>query len=250
MVVRGHQRRRRQTRRAGRCVSSEERYRTLVESSPDATLIYRGDIVEFANAAALKLFGASTPGQVVGHVESEFVHRARHAADQQSGLWEQKFVRLDGSVVRCGGAARRPSSTSAVPCARSSCATSPRGSASELELAVEPAPSPRPAGRRHSGRGLPQESATAPTSPPIARGPRAMAWLTQEGLYGKTDPRYFSPAERAQGNIEEDERVLSSRKELRIERVLELKGEMRWFETIKTPLFEQNRARSAALSSA
>ena len=95
---------------------SEERYRVLVESSPDATLIYRGDIVEFANAAALKLFGASAPAQIVGHAQREFIHQdvvdlrlpsavagCESTAVQQTGLWEQKFVRLDGSTFDAEG---------------------------------------------------------------------------------------------------------------------------------------------------
>ena len=93
---------------------SEERYRMLVESSPDATLIYRGDTVEFANAAALKLFGATTPAQIVGHSQFEFIHPDGRAlsparadteptAGQQPGLWEQTFVRLDGSTFDAEG---------------------------------------------------------------------------------------------------------------------------------------------------
>ena len=216
---------------------SEERYRMLVESSPDATLIYRGDTVEFANAAALKLFGASTPGQVVGHAQSEFLHKDFSAAGQQSGLWEQKFVRLDGSTFDAEG-----SSTPIVDQRGAMRQVILRDISArkraEFELEISR--------RRHQDllEGIPDVAYLKSRDGTYVTANRAWSarhGVPLDGIYGKTDRDIF-PAKRAQGNIEEDARVVSSRKELRVERVFEINGEVRWSETIKTPLIDEHGA--------
>lgn len=89
---------------------SEDQYRRLVESSPDAIIVhYRGKIV-FVNRAAVTLLGASGPEQVIGKPVVDFVHPDYRAAVKerlqkivQQGtelpLIEDKLLRLDGSVV-------------------------------------------------------------------------------------------------------------------------------------------------------
>jgi PAS domain S-box-containing protein len=89
---------------------SEQRYRRLVEVSPDAIFIDRGDRIVFINREGLDLLGAAQPEQVLGRSPFEFVHpdsqaqardrfRQLSAGLDQVPLVEEKFVRLDGTVV-------------------------------------------------------------------------------------------------------------------------------------------------------
>ncbi len=89
---------------------SEERYRSLVEASPEAILVYSGDKIVFANPAAMKMVGASSAEQVVGQSLLQFVHpdyqemaaqRVQHALERGEPLpvAEEKLLRLDGSVM-------------------------------------------------------------------------------------------------------------------------------------------------------
>ena len=89
---------------------SEERYRTLVEWSPEPLLVHRDGRILFANPAALKMFGASSARQLAGKPLLDLVHPdfhqcvlARTASIAQDGVGaprvEQKYIRLDGSVI-------------------------------------------------------------------------------------------------------------------------------------------------------
>ncbi len=51
----------------------DERYQELVELAPDCILIHDGDIVTLANAAAVRLAGATRRDQVVGHSIATFL---------------------------------------------------------------------------------------------------------------------------------------------------------------------------------
>lgn len=53
---------------------SEERYRFLVEFSPDPVILYFGDILNYANQACLDTLGASSLEEVVGKTAYDFVH--------------------------------------------------------------------------------------------------------------------------------------------------------------------------------
>lgn len=89
---------------------SENRYRQLVELSPEAVVVHQdGDII-FVNSAAVKMLKAVTPEDLLGRPALEFVHpeqRARAAqrvADTLTGhepapLLEEKLICLDGSVI-------------------------------------------------------------------------------------------------------------------------------------------------------
>jgi two-component system cell cycle sensor histidine kinase/response regulator CckA len=88
---------------------SEERYRSLVELSPDAIVVHaRGEIV-FVNMAAVKLFGAMIRGDLLGQAIIDRIHPDYHDAVQerirmvQSGgavyPLEEKILRLNGEVV-------------------------------------------------------------------------------------------------------------------------------------------------------
>ncbi|HEY9854752.1 MAG TPA: EAL domain-containing protein [Stenomitos sp.] len=89
---------------------SEERYRLLVEHSPDMVAVHvRGRFV-FLNAAGARMLGAATPEELYGRRVLDFVHpdyvpqveaRVRDMTDraQLAPLLEERFVALDGSQI-------------------------------------------------------------------------------------------------------------------------------------------------------
>jgi PAS domain S-box-containing protein len=89
--------------------SYEERYRALVEQAPDAVFVNRNDTVVFANAAALRLLGASQPRQVLGRSPFDFFDPSYHQtmsnriavllAGQPVQLIEARALRLDGTAI-------------------------------------------------------------------------------------------------------------------------------------------------------
>ena len=89
---------------------SEERYRRLVESSPDAIVIHVDGRIVFVNEAAVRLGGARAPDQLVGRTLLDFVHpdyrevvgeRIRRATieGKEVPVIEEKFVRVDGVTI-------------------------------------------------------------------------------------------------------------------------------------------------------
>src|SRR6185369_7326493 len=90
--------------------TSEERYRSLVEISPDALFVHSDEKVVFINSAGVKLFGASSPSQLIGKPLRELVHPRNWKSVQQRlarmrssnkplPFAEQKILRLDGTEV-------------------------------------------------------------------------------------------------------------------------------------------------------
>jgi diguanylate cyclase (GGDEF)-like protein/PAS domain S-box-containing protein len=87
---------------------SEERYRLLVELSPEAIVVQSDERIVYANPAAANLFGATGGENLRGLAVADFVHpdhrrnfraHERHLqGSQQSDLKAEKFVRLDGEV--------------------------------------------------------------------------------------------------------------------------------------------------------
>ena len=55
---------------------SEERYRALVETSPDAVLAHLNGAIVFANAQAARLFGAASPELLIGRSIFDLVDEA------------------------------------------------------------------------------------------------------------------------------------------------------------------------------
>ncbi len=89
---------------------SEERYRKLVEFSPYAIAVHSEGKIVFINPAGAKLLGAENPEQLIGKSIMDIVHPDyRDAVKEQVRLMEEKgisvspveekFVRLDGSVI-------------------------------------------------------------------------------------------------------------------------------------------------------
>jgi PAS domain S-box-containing protein len=90
-------------------VESEERYRLLVERSPDAMFVQAEGTVVFANPATLTLLGADRSELIIGRKLIDIVHPDFRASFQKrtrnlltgtrTSLVEEKLLRLDGSAV-------------------------------------------------------------------------------------------------------------------------------------------------------
>ena len=89
---------------------SEQRYRTLVEWTPEPLVVCRGDSILFVNPAAARMFGAESASDLVGGSMLDRIHpdyhqivasRVRDFADHglNSPMMVQKLLRLDGNVM-------------------------------------------------------------------------------------------------------------------------------------------------------
>lgn len=89
---------------------SEERYRQLVEVSPDGIRVEINGTIVFINAAGAKLLGYNSPEELIGKSAMDFIHpdyvkrsqrQLRYLQKKQKPLpmREEKFVRLDGKVI-------------------------------------------------------------------------------------------------------------------------------------------------------
>jgi PAS domain S-box-containing protein len=87
---------------------SEERYRVLVEFSPNSICVHRDGKLLYVNPAGVRLFGAKNLDQLVGRSVLDFIHpdslpvvreRIRQVgAGETVPLIEEKFVSLNGEV--------------------------------------------------------------------------------------------------------------------------------------------------------
>lgn len=89
---------------------SEVRYRSLVEHSPEAVVVYSDSQIVYANDAAARLFAAPRPDNLLGLPIFDLIHpdchplvRTRAMRTQEQGkqnpLIEQKYMCLDGTVI-------------------------------------------------------------------------------------------------------------------------------------------------------
>ncbi len=89
---------------------SEELYRTLTEWAPIALIVHSGGRLIYANPAAIRLAGAQSQQDLLGknvfdlvHPEFREIAKQRSAQSAQLGglspLMEQKYLKLDGSVI-------------------------------------------------------------------------------------------------------------------------------------------------------
>ncbi len=88
---------------------SEERYRILVELSPDAVFVNRDDSIVFINTAGLKLFGASGPEEVLGRSPYELFHPNYHGVMRErieQLLAGHSMPLIEGTILRVDGGAR------------------------------------------------------------------------------------------------------------------------------------------------
>ena len=89
---------------------SEQRFRMLVDNAPEAIFVQTQGLFAYANAAALRLFGAANAGELIGQPILERVHpdyrarvaerirRVNHERATNPAM-EQCFLRLDGMPV-------------------------------------------------------------------------------------------------------------------------------------------------------
>jgi PAS domain S-box-containing protein len=95
---------------AARLVESEERYRQLVETSPDAIIVKRGKRIEEVNRATLALLGVADRAELIGRSPFALVEPSRREAVQSrlcalleepggSIAVEDQVLRADGTVV-------------------------------------------------------------------------------------------------------------------------------------------------------
>jgi PAS domain S-box-containing protein len=89
---------------------SEEKYRGLVENSPDAVVIYVDGIIVFTNQEGIRMVGAKTREEVIGKPVLQFIHpdslesiikRMEEVIldNNSSETVEEKFINLDGKPI-------------------------------------------------------------------------------------------------------------------------------------------------------
>jgi len=96
---------------------SEDRYRTLVEISPDAILLHQDGKIIYLNPAAMRLIRANSPGDIIGRDVIEIIHPAfrekvklliqKDLQGDLTPLIELMLVRLDGTPVPAEGRGAR-----------------------------------------------------------------------------------------------------------------------------------------------
>ena len=93
---------------------NEARYRTLVEWSPEAVVVYVDGRIIYVNPGAVALFGAASASDLLGLPIAERIHPDSAAlasqrmqnvshSGQSAGTAELKLLRLDGSVIDVEG---------------------------------------------------------------------------------------------------------------------------------------------------
>ncbi|MEA5113188.1 MAG: PAS domain S-box protein [Geobacteraceae bacterium] len=98
-----------QKRREQSLRESEDRYRSLVDMSPDALFINVNGRIVFVNPALLSMFGAESADQIIGKTPYDLLHPDCHPvvrerikrllAGENAPLIEEKILRMDGRVV-------------------------------------------------------------------------------------------------------------------------------------------------------
>jgi PAS domain S-box-containing protein len=100
--------------RTAALAASEARYRRLIEESAEGIVIHREGVIRFVNAAALRIFGYTDPGDVVGRPVMEHIapeHRdavaariaARLRGEPTPATVEMEALRRDGTRFWIGG---------------------------------------------------------------------------------------------------------------------------------------------------
>lgn len=89
---------------------SENRYRALIESTPQSIVVHQDGLLVFANQATLKLVAANVPEEIVGQTIYDFIHPDYHQITKERVIdflkfgqtnksSEKKLVRLDKEVI-------------------------------------------------------------------------------------------------------------------------------------------------------
>jgi len=89
---------------------SEQRYRTMIEWTPESILVHRRGQIIYANPAAIKLFGAVDAASLLRKPTAELIHPddLQAQTERMKSIYDQvaitpmvaaRFLRLDGSVI-------------------------------------------------------------------------------------------------------------------------------------------------------
>ncbi|OCR01677.1 diguanylate cyclase [Oscillatoriales cyanobacterium USR001] len=89
---------------------SEERYRRLVELSPEAIVVHSEGSISYINGAGAKLLGANSAAELIGfpilnliHPDYQEIVRVRiqqvQEKNQNTSPMEEKMIRLDGKII-------------------------------------------------------------------------------------------------------------------------------------------------------
>lgn len=89
---------------------SEQRYRTMIEWTPESILVHRRGQILYANPAAIKLFGAADASGLLGKPTADLIHPddLQVQTERMKNIYEHaaitpmvaaRFLRLDGSVI-------------------------------------------------------------------------------------------------------------------------------------------------------
>jgi PAS domain S-box-containing protein len=85
---------------------SEDRYRTLVEISPDAIIVHQNGTILYANPSALALLNVSHTSEIVGRKLFDFIHpgsRDAIAANIEKDIQGEKTPPMDTHMLRTDG---------------------------------------------------------------------------------------------------------------------------------------------------
>jgi PAS domain S-box-containing protein len=98
-------------------LESEEKYRNLIEMSPDAILIHQQGRIVYANPATMKLYGSSNQEDVVGRNMFDLIHPDFHESIQRNiknavhgtttPPTELQIIRNDGTLATFEGRGKR-----------------------------------------------------------------------------------------------------------------------------------------------
>lgn len=109
-AIESHQREKQRAQIEEALKESEERYRDMVQLSPDMIFINRDHRIEFINVAGLRLLGAESPEQIIGKSPLEIFHPECHNLVQERiqklmtapcvvPLIEEKLIAMDGRLI-------------------------------------------------------------------------------------------------------------------------------------------------------
>lgn len=94
----------------GKHLESEERYRRLVDNSPEAIAVYSSGVFVYVNDAGVRLIGAAHPEELIGRPILNFIHPEDHERVKQTMeikegnnnepmTGEYRFQRIDGKTI-------------------------------------------------------------------------------------------------------------------------------------------------------
>ncbi len=91
-------------------IESEEKYRRLIENSPDAIVIYADEKIVYANEEGFRMIRAKNESEVIGKSVMQFIHpesqsnilrrmKEVNMNNNATATIQEKFIRLDGTSI-------------------------------------------------------------------------------------------------------------------------------------------------------